>query len=178
MKTMSEWLSPSILSRRVLLSFLTIPMGFAHPGFGQTEVSRFTLDGGGGLSETGSKRITGTIGQPDAGVLEGGSSRILGGFWPGAVLSGPPTSTPTATATETLTPTATPSFTPTLTPTPIGIYFDVKPNPLDGFIDERDLIEWVDRTRGSNGDLDVLFEFSVHWRRDYPQGGKRGSETE
>lgn len=177
MKTMSEWLSPSILSRRVLLSFLTIPMGFAHPGFGQTEVSRFTLDGGGGASEAGNKRITGTIGQPEAGVLEGGASRISGGFWPGAVLSGPPP-TPTATPTETLTPTATPSFTPTLTPTPIGIYFDVKPNPLDGFIDARDLIEWVDRTRGSNGDLDVLFGFSVQWRRDYPPGGKSEPGTE
>ncbi len=173
MKTMSEWLSPALLTRKVLL-FLVIPMGFAHPGFGQTENSRFTIDGGGGFSEEGNKRITGTIGQSDAGVLESGASRIRGGFWPGAVLSGPPTATPTATST----PTSTPTFTPTLTSTPIGLYFDVRPSPLDGFIDSRDLIEWIDRIKSSKGDLDVLFEFSVLWQKDYPPGGKSESGTE
>lgn len=154
-----------------LVALITLPSA-------QSAISRYTIDGGGGVSEGGDKRITGTIGQPDAGVLEGGASRIRGGFWPGAVLSGPATATPTPTPTATGTVTPTPSVTLTLTTTPIGIYFDVKPDPLDGFIDARDLTEWVDRMKGSNGDLDVLFEFSLHWRNDYPPSRKGRAGTE
>ena len=67
---------------------------------------------------------------------------------------------------------------PTLTPTPIGIYFDVRPDPTDGFIDARDLIEWVSRTRGSDGAADLLFEFSVYWQRAYPPLKESGKEVE
>ena len=41
----------------------------------------FTIDGGGGTSTGGVYSITGTIGQPDAGVLSGGSYSLVGGFW-------------------------------------------------------------------------------------------------
>jgi hypothetical protein len=41
----------------------------------------YTIDGGGQTSTGGAYTVTGTIGQPDAGRLEGGSYVIGGGFW-------------------------------------------------------------------------------------------------
>ncbi|MDB6110871.1 MAG: hypothetical protein JWR69_2621 [Pedosphaera sp.] len=43
----------------------------------------FTVDGGGGTSIGGAFSISGTIGQPDAGVLSGGGFTVEGGFWSG-----------------------------------------------------------------------------------------------
>lgn len=43
----------------------------------------FTVDGGGGTSSGGAFSISGTIGQPDAGVLSGGGYTVEGGFWSG-----------------------------------------------------------------------------------------------
>ncbi len=42
-----------------------------------------TMDGGGGTSTGGVYEVTGTIGQPDAGVsaLQGGDVALQGGFW-------------------------------------------------------------------------------------------------
>lgn len=45
----------------------------------------FTIDGGGGTSTGGVYSISGTIGQPDAGVASGGNYSLIGGFW-GAVI--------------------------------------------------------------------------------------------
>ena len=41
----------------------------------------FTLDGGGGTSTSAVFTVTGTIGQPDAGVSSGGNFTLIGGFW-------------------------------------------------------------------------------------------------
>ena len=41
----------------------------------------FTIDGGGGTSTNGTLAVSGTIGQPDAGKLSGGTLAIKGGFW-------------------------------------------------------------------------------------------------
>src|SRR5881628_362507 len=41
----------------------------------------FTIDGGGGASSGGVYSVAGTIGQPDAGNLSGGSYTLVGGFW-------------------------------------------------------------------------------------------------
>lgn len=40
-----------------------------------------TIDGGGGTSTGGVYSVSGTIGQPDAGKLSGGSFTVEGGFW-------------------------------------------------------------------------------------------------
>lgn len=40
-----------------------------------------TVDGGGGTSTGGGYTLSGTIGQPDAGGLSGGSYTLIGGFW-------------------------------------------------------------------------------------------------
>ena len=41
----------------------------------------FTVDGGGGQSTGGVFTVTGTIGQPDAGMMTGGTYTLNGGFW-------------------------------------------------------------------------------------------------
>jgi hypothetical protein len=45
----------------------------------------FTIDGGGGTSTGGVYSVSGTIGQPDAGTMSGGSYSLVGGFWGGVV---------------------------------------------------------------------------------------------
>ncbi|MBW7906308.1 MAG: hypothetical protein LC135_04495 [Phycisphaerae bacterium] len=45
------------------------------------DMSWFTVDGGGGTSTGGVFQLSGTIGQPDAGVMSGGSFELVGGFW-------------------------------------------------------------------------------------------------
>jgi hypothetical protein len=42
-----------------------------------------TIDGGGGTSSGGSYSLSGTIGQPDAGLHSGGTFQCQGGFWNG-----------------------------------------------------------------------------------------------
>lgn len=50
---------------------------------GPFDLSWSTIDGGGGTSVGGQFAVTGTIGQPDAGVatLTGGQFSLTGGFW-------------------------------------------------------------------------------------------------
>jgi len=51
-------------------------------GHGQTfSLDWFTIDGGGGTSTGGVYTVSGTIGQPDAGVMSGGNYTLVGGFW-------------------------------------------------------------------------------------------------
>ena len=48
-------------------------------------IDSFTIGGGGGASSADRYTLNGTIGQPDAGTLSGGSYALQGGFWPGIV---------------------------------------------------------------------------------------------
>jgi hypothetical protein len=41
----------------------------------------YTIDGGGGTSTGGVYAVSGTIGQPDAGELSGGTYALQGGYW-------------------------------------------------------------------------------------------------
>jgi hypothetical protein len=58
-------------------------MGIAATGaFAQNySIDWYTIDGGGGTSTGGVYAVTGTIGQPDAGVMSGGNYSLTGGFW-------------------------------------------------------------------------------------------------
>lgn len=47
----------------------------------QYSIGWSTVDGGGGTSTGGVFTVTGTIGQPDAGLLSGGDYTLQGGFW-------------------------------------------------------------------------------------------------
>ena len=61
------------------------------PAAGQTgdgyDLSWSTVDGGGGMSAGGNFRLTGTVGQPDAGRMSGGAFSLSGGFWPGITVT-------------------------------------------------------------------------------------------
>jgi len=52
---------------------------------GQFDLSWSTIDGG-GASTGGRFALSGTVGQPDAGTLTGGSFKLEGGFWSGITL--------------------------------------------------------------------------------------------
>lgn len=41
----------------------------------------YKVAGGGGTSTGGTYTVSGTIGQPDAGVMSGGNYSLVGGFW-------------------------------------------------------------------------------------------------
>jgi hypothetical protein len=46
------------------------------------DLSWFTVDGGGVMFSTGGEfELSGTIGQPDAGMMTGGDFQLFGGFW-------------------------------------------------------------------------------------------------
>src|SRR5262245_59717196 len=69
-----------------------------EPGPAEFDLSWNTIDGGGGQSTGSDFEVSGTIGQPDAGlVMTGGAGEgkysLTGGFWPGAA-SAPAASCP------------------------------------------------------------------------------------
>lgn len=45
------------------------------------QLTRWTIDAGGGRASGGAIELAGTIGQPDAGSAAGGPIELLGGFW-------------------------------------------------------------------------------------------------
>jgi hypothetical protein len=51
------------------------------PCHSQYSLDWWTVDGGGGTSTGGVYTVSGTIGQPDAGVMSGGNYSLTGGFW-------------------------------------------------------------------------------------------------
>lgn len=53
----------------------------AAPAHAQFQLARWTADNGGGAVAGGGFSLTGTIGQPDAGLHTGGSFTLQGGFW-------------------------------------------------------------------------------------------------
>ncbi len=59
------------------------------PACAQYSIPWWTVAGGGGQSSGGDFSVTGTIGQSDAGVLQGGALAINGGFWHGGALPVP-----------------------------------------------------------------------------------------
>jgi hypothetical protein len=74
-----------------LLTILALAAGLLAPAplFAQYAVDWFTVDGGGGRSGGGAYQLSGTAGQPDAGVLAVGADLLVGGYW-SVALDGPP----------------------------------------------------------------------------------------
>jgi len=54
-----------------------------------TEMTAWTVDGGGGRLSGGPWTLAGTFGQPDAGVLAGATFTLQGGFWFGGLPASP-----------------------------------------------------------------------------------------
>lgn len=72
---------------RTFLQSLVALVAFSGRVRAQYAVDWYTVDGGGGTSGDGSYALDGTIGQPDAGTLSGGSLTVEGGFWPGLIVT-------------------------------------------------------------------------------------------
>jgi len=141
----------------------------------QSSITRYTINGGGGVSQVGTKRISGTIGQPDAGNLSAGNVQISGGFWPGNVSSLTPTPTETSLPTPSLTRTAMETETQTgATPTPTRTEFDfdIGADFPDGFIDVKDLIALISKLRELGIDPQILFKLNLYWQGEYPPAVK------
>jgi hypothetical protein len=78
------------MKRLILLILLTLSLvvgvssSQAQSGGGY-DLTWSTIDGGGATFSTGGTySLGGTIGQPDAGSMSGGSYALVGGFWGGA----------------------------------------------------------------------------------------------
>jgi hypothetical protein len=72
----------------LLLAAAVVPLALAQTG-SDYDLSWWTVDGGGATLSTGEGyRLSGSAGQPDAGVLEGGGCTLLGGFWRGGEVAG------------------------------------------------------------------------------------------
>ena len=69
------------------------PLAHAQTGGGPSaslgtgyDLTRWTVDGGGAMNAAGGAyMLGGTIGQPDADVMNGGVYTLVGGFWGGGV---------------------------------------------------------------------------------------------
>ncbi len=71
-----------------MLAFCIGASTFCLHAWGQSySIDWWTADGGGGISTNGQYALSGTIGQPDAVAMSGGSFTLVGGFWalPGLV---------------------------------------------------------------------------------------------
>ena len=68
------------------ITVMLILLGMALPAYADYEVSRHTIDSGGGTSSGDQYTVMGTIGQYDAAYSAGGDYKLLGGFWPGEPL--------------------------------------------------------------------------------------------
>src|SRR5215218_5166437 len=72
-----------------LLGFSAVALPALAQVGGGFDLSWNTLDGGGGTFSTGGAySLGGTVGQPDAGYMSGGTYSVAGGFW-GAMASPP-----------------------------------------------------------------------------------------
>src|ERR1044071_1961748 len=71
-------------SHRILVPVLLMALASALTLDAQNyKIDWYTIDGGGGTSSGGPYSLSGTIGQPDAGILSGGNYVLQGGFWGG-----------------------------------------------------------------------------------------------
>ncbi len=70
----------------VVLFASTLGAGAAEA---QLAINWYTIDGGGGTSTSATFSLSGTIGQPDAGIMSGNPFAVSGGFWAGVASSNP-----------------------------------------------------------------------------------------
>jgi hypothetical protein len=64
------------------ISFCLLNCAVCSTALAQFSIDWFTVDGGGGTSTGGVYSVSGTIGQPDAGVpMTNGQYSVTGGFW-------------------------------------------------------------------------------------------------
>lgn len=71
-----------------ILSVLITTIALAQSSGGNFEITKSTIDNGGGTSVGGDFSLNGTIGQPDANpqISTGGTFALAGGFWGNAMI--------------------------------------------------------------------------------------------
>jgi hypothetical protein len=74
-----------LLCLLILLIALLVASPAARAALNAFDLDWWTMDSGGGTSTGGVYSLSGTIGQPDAGGMSGGSYTLAGGFWSGKV---------------------------------------------------------------------------------------------
>ncbi len=79
-RKMSESVRWLLAAWLLAVMFLAAGGALAQSGGGY-DLSWNTMDGGGGRSSAGQYTLDGTIGQPDAGMMTGGTYALTGGFW-------------------------------------------------------------------------------------------------
>jgi hypothetical protein len=84
----------SILLPLVALVLVSVSTAHAQPAREPAapqdtyDLSWYSIDGGGATNSTGGAySLSGSVGQPDAGALSGGTYTLNGGFWGGATVS-------------------------------------------------------------------------------------------
>jgi hypothetical protein len=85
MKKLHTWITMPLTLLVVLILTVTV---MAQTG-GDYDLYWWTVDGGGGTSSGGIFSLSGTAGQPDAGLLSGGVYTVGGGFWGGEEITTP-----------------------------------------------------------------------------------------
>ena len=84
--TISRWVMVIFVVGLLVTGTVWASIAHAQTGGGY-DLTWSTIDGGGYMVSTGgSYSLGGTIGQPDAGALSGGSYTLAGGFWGGAAV--------------------------------------------------------------------------------------------
>jgi len=67
---------------RMIVSLVSVILPASAVAAAEYTIDWHTVDGGGRMSSTGGDlELSGTIGQPDAGVMSGGDLELVGGFW-------------------------------------------------------------------------------------------------
>jgi hypothetical protein len=81
---MKRMTKPMSIARLLALALLlATSMILAQAGSAGYDLVWWTVDGGGGTSRSDGYTLDGTTGQPDAGVWQGASYTLAGGFWGG-----------------------------------------------------------------------------------------------
>jgi hypothetical protein len=99
MRSEKKRLPPTGLAAVLLAELLALAL-FVFPALAQTgggfDLSWSTVDGGGGTFSTGGiYGLGGTVAQPDAAAMSGGTYGLEGGFWPASASAPTPTPGPT-----------------------------------------------------------------------------------
>lgn len=137
--------------RRVVLGALAFAMGLVAPPTvwsteltgGPYSIQPLSINGGGLTTTSAVYEISASIAQPGGvGVIEGGPYRFEDGFWAAVAAVSQPIVSP--------------------------MNYDIRPNPIDGFIDARDLVGWYERIRAETAEAILLFDFSRFWERPFP----------
>jgi hypothetical protein len=108
---------------------------------GPYSIQPLSINGGGQTSTGGPYEIGASTAQPGGvGTVEQGPYTLEDGFWAAVLV---------AIATE-------------------GFNYDIAPDPIDGFIDARDLIGWVERIKAGVEQVQLLYDFGKFWQGPFP----------